>query len=105
MALVNIGVEDIKGNEQVRLAAHLLASNPRLNYIGYVEGSAIFKDVADVVVCDGFVGNVALKTSEGVIEMLGELLAGTFSRNWYARNPPSFRQPESLDLETQMQSS
>lgn len=70
VGLLNIGSEDIKGNEQVRLASVLLDSNPHLNYIGYVEGNGIFNGDADVVVCDGFVGNVALKVSEGVARLL-----------------------------------
>ena len=60
IGLLNIGEEEIKGNEQIKRAAQLLAAS-ELNYIGYVEGDRIFKGVADVVVCDGFVGNVALK--------------------------------------------
>lgn len=70
VGLLNIGSEDIKGNEQIRLASALLENNPHLNYIGYVEGDGIFKGDADVVVCDGFVGNVALKVSEGVARLL-----------------------------------
>lgn len=85
VALVNVGKENIKGNEQVRLASHMLAANPILNYVGYIEGDEIFKDVADVVVCDGFVGNVALKTAEGVIAMLSGLVSEAFNRNVYTR--------------------
>lgn len=85
VALVNVGEEDTKGNEAVRLASRLLAESPHINYVGYVEGGAVFRDLADVLVCDGFVGNVALKTGEGVIEMLSDLLDETFSRSWYMR--------------------
>tara|TARA_R100001440_G_scaffold25074_7_gene40757 strand:- start:11232 stop:12236 length:1005 start_codon:yes stop_codon:yes gene_type:complete len=85
VALLNVGEEEIKGNEQVRLASHMLAQCESLNYIGYVEGSDLFRDVADVVVCDGFVGNIALKTGEGVATMLMELLDQAFSKTLYGR--------------------
>lgn len=85
VALLNVGEEEIKGNEQVRLASHLLAQCDTINYIGYVEGSDLFRDVADVVVCDGFVGNIALKTGEGVAGLLIELLEQAFSRGLYGR--------------------
>ncbi len=85
VALLNVGEEEIKGNEQVRLASHMLAQSETLNYIGYVEGSDLFRDVADVVVCDGFVGNIALKTGEGVAGLLIELLEQAFARNLYGR--------------------
>lgn len=85
IALLNVGEEEIKGNEQVRLASHMLAQCETLNYIGYVEGSDLFRDVADVVVCDGFVGNVALKTGEGVAGLLIELLEQAFTRTLYGR--------------------
>ncbi|GAB3107501.1 phosphate acyltransferase PlsX [Pseudomaricurvus hydrocarbonicus] len=82
VGLLNIGSEDIKGNEQIRLASALLESNDHLNYVGYIEGDGIFTGAADVVVCDGFVGNVALKVSEGVARLLAsylrELLEGGF---------------------------
>jgi phosphate acyltransferase len=80
VGLLNIGAEEIKGNDQVKQAAQLLLKSD-LNYIGYVEGDAIFKGVADVVVCDGFVGNVALKTSEGVASLIGQYLREEFRRN------------------------
>lgn len=85
VALLNVGEEEIKGNEQVRLASHMLAQCDTLNYIGYVEGSDLFRNVADVVVCDGFVGNIALKTGEGVAGLLVELVEQAFQRNLYGR--------------------
>ncbi|WP_442915245.1 phosphate acyltransferase PlsX [Marinobacter sp. SS21] len=85
VALLNVGEEEIKGNEQVRLASHLLAQCDSVNYIGYVEGSDLFRNVADVVVCDGFVGNIALKTGEGVAGLLIELLEQAFTRGVYGR--------------------
>ncbi len=84
VGLLNIGAEDIKGNEQVKGAAQLLAAS-NLNYIGYVEGDAIYKGGADVIVCDGFVGNVALKTSEGLATMIGHFMKLEFTRNILTR--------------------
>ena len=85
VALLNVGAEDVKGNEQVRLASHMLASQSTVRYIGYIEGDDLFRGVADVVVCDGFVGNVALKTGEGVAELLRDLIRLAFTRGWYGR--------------------
>lgn len=81
VGLLNIGQEDIKGNEQIKAAAQLLQADPAINYTGFVEGDGIFKGHADVVVCDGFVGNVALKTTEGVAKMIGEMLKRQIKRN------------------------
>lgn len=84
VGLLNIGEEIIKGNETVRLAAELLRASP-LNFVGNVEGNDIFEGKADVVVCDGFVGNVALKTSEGLARMLGEMIREEFSKDLLSR--------------------
>lgn len=80
IGLLNIGEEDIKGNEQVKGAAQLLV-NSQLNYCGYAEGDDIYKGNFDVIVCDGFVGNVSLKTSEGVAKMIAQFIRQEFSRN------------------------
>lgn len=85
VGLLNIGEEAIKGNEQVKEAAALLSRSDAVNYIGYVEGDDIYKGGADVVVCDGFVGNVALKTSEGVAKMISHFMRQEFNRNWLTR--------------------
>ena len=79
VGLLNIGSEDIKGNEQVKRVAPLLAGAP-INYIGFVEANDIYTDRVDVVVCDGFVGNVSLKTSEGVARMVSHYLKHEFTR-------------------------
>jgi glycerol-3-phosphate acyltransferase PlsX len=84
VGLLNIGQEEIKGNEQVK-GAHELLSVSSLNYAGYVEGDEIYLGDLDVVVCDGFVGNVALKTSEGVAKMVRHFLEQGFRRNAYTR--------------------
>ena len=80
VGLLNIGEEEIKGNERVKEAARLLADS-KLNYIGYVEGDGIYMGHADVVVCDGFVGNVMLKTTEGVAKMISHYMKQEFKRN------------------------
>ena len=80
VGLLNIGEEEMKGNERVREAARLLAASP-INYVGYVEGDDIYKGAVDVVVCDGFVGNVSLKTTEGVAKMIAHFMREAFSKN------------------------
>jgi glycerol-3-phosphate acyltransferase PlsX len=84
VGLLNIGVEDIKGNEAVKQAAALL-SESGLNFTGNVEGNDIYKGTVDVVVCDGFVGNVALKASEGVAAMLTTTMREEFSRSPFTK--------------------
>jgi phosphate acyltransferase len=84
IGLLNIGSEDIKGNEVVKQAAALLRSSD-LNFYGNVEGNDIFKGVTDVVVCDGFVGNVSLKTTEGLAHMIRSFLTEEFKRNFFTK--------------------
>lgn len=80
VGLLNIGSEDIKGNDTVKRTAELLRAAP-VNYGGYVEGDAIYTGDMDVIVCDGFVGNVALKTSEGLAHMIAHFMRQEFKRN------------------------
>lgn len=84
VALLNIGEEEMKGNQRVRETARLLARS-ELNYVGFVEGDDIYRGTADVIVCDGFVGNVALKSSEGVAQMIRHYLKQEFTGSLYAR--------------------
>jgi len=84
IGVLNIGQEDIKGNEVVREAGALLAQSG-LNYRGFVEGNGIFEADIDVVVSDGFVGNVAIKTMEGVGSLFGSILKQEFKRNLMRR--------------------
>jgi glycerol-3-phosphate acyltransferase PlsX len=84
IGLLNIGQEEIKGNEQVK-GAHELLSKSSLNYIGYVEGDDVCKGGVDVVVADGFVGNVALKSSEGVAKMVSHYLKAGFKQNFLTK--------------------
>ena len=80
IGVLNIGEEEIKGNEQVKEAARLISESD-LNYKGYAEGDDIYKGDFDVIVCDGFVGNIALKTSEGVAKMIAAFIKREFTRN------------------------
>ncbi len=84
VGLLNIGEEEIKGNELVKRAAELLRASG-LNFYGNIEGDDIYKGTTDVVVCDGFVGNVALKTSEGLAQMMRTYLRQEFGRNVFTR--------------------
>ncbi len=92
IGLLNIGEEEIKGNEIVKQAAELLRASD-LNFIGNVEGNDIYKGTADVVVCDGFVGNVALKTSEGLAKMLVDFLKEAFNRNVFTKMAAAIAMP------------
>jgi glycerol-3-phosphate acyltransferase PlsX len=93
VALLNIGEEDIKGNEQIKEAAGLMSEAPGLNYTGFIEGNGIFRGEADVVVCDGFVGNVALKTMEGVASMVGSMIREEIGRNLFTKLSGLFSLP------------
>lgn len=84
IGLLNIGEEEIKGNERVKEAARLLAGSD-LNYIGFVEGDDIYTGKSNVVVCDGFIGNVALKSSEGVAKLFGHKLKEAFTKNIFCK--------------------
>lgn len=85
VCLLNIGQEDIKGNELVKKAAELLTQSSIIHYAGYIEGDHLYRGEADVIVCDGFVGNVALKTTEGVAIFIRRLLKDAFNYNWLTR--------------------
>jgi glycerol-3-phosphate acyltransferase PlsX len=81
IGLLNIGVEEIKGNDQVKRTAHLLAECDVMNYVGYVEGDQFYSGEVDLVVCDGFVGNATLKASEGLAKLMLTVLKESFMRN------------------------
>ena len=88
VGLLNIGEEAIKGSETIKQAAELLrqaAASGHLNFHGNVEGNDIFKGTTDIVVCDGFVGNVALKTAEGLASMLSKIIKQEFTRNVFTK--------------------
>ncbi|WP_375753364.1 phosphate acyltransferase PlsX [Vibrio sp. HN007] len=89
VAILNVGEEDIKGNDLVKRCAEMLSKTKSVNFIGYIEGDQLLHDAADVVVCDGFVGNVCLKTCEGVahlfIAKLKEHMMASSLKGWIAR--------------------
>jgi glycerol-3-phosphate acyltransferase PlsX len=85
VALLNVGTEDIKGNQQVKQAAGLLQVAAGLNYIGFIEGDGLYRGEADVVVCDGFVGNILLKSSEGLATMIAGRIDAMFRQNLLSR--------------------
>ena len=84
VALLNIGAEVTKGHDTVKDAAALLSASS-LNYVGFIEGSELFSGKADVVVTDGFTGNVALKTMEGTVGLVRHYVKRGFTRNWISR--------------------
>ncbi len=84
VGLLNIGEEVIKGNDIVKQAGELLRQSS-LNFYGNVEGNDIFKGTVDVVVCDGFVGNIALKSAEGVARMMSGMIREEFTRSWFTK--------------------
>jgi glycerol-3-phosphate acyltransferase PlsX len=93
IGLLNIGSEDIKGNEQVKNAAALLSQCAEINYVGYVEGDDIFKRACDVVVCDGFVGNSVLKACEGLSKFIASVLKEEVRKNWLTKLSALFALP------------
>jgi glycerol-3-phosphate acyltransferase PlsX len=87
VGLLNIGVEEVKGLEEVREAGQILREShfPHFEYIGFVEGDGIGKGAADVIVTEGFAGNIALKSAEGTARQFGEYLRNAMSRTWTSR--------------------
>ncbi|WP_407296327.1 phosphate acyltransferase PlsX [Stutzerimonas zhaodongensis] len=85
VSLLNIGTEDIKGNQQVKAAAVLLQQARGLNYQGYIEGDGLYRGETDVAVCDGFVGNILLKSSEGLAQMVALRVEMLFGRSMFSR--------------------
>jgi glycerol-3-phosphate acyltransferase PlsX len=87
VGLLNIGVEEMKGHEEIREAAELLraVNLPQLDYVGFVEGDGIGRGAADVIVTEGFSGNIALKATEGTARQLAEYLRSAMSRTWRSR--------------------
>ena len=84
VGLLNVGTEELKGNEKSQQTSELL-KNSSLNYVGFVEGDDIYKGNIDVIVCDGFEGNIALKASEGVAKMFSHFIKKSFTKNFYTK--------------------
>ena len=103
VALLNIGAEDIKGNDTVREGAALLEASG-LNYIGFIEGNEIFSGKTDVVVTDGFTGNVAVKTMEGTVGLASHYLRRAFVRNWLTKLQAVVAMPVLNKLSVEMDS-
>ena len=103
VALLNIGAEEAKGHDTIKDAAALIG-NSSLNYIGFIEGTDIFRGKADVVVTDGFTGNVALKTMEGTVGLAKDYLRQAFSRSWFSRMQALLARPVLSSLRNQMDS-
>jgi glycerol-3-phosphate acyltransferase PlsX len=102
VGLLNIGQEEVKGNEQVKLASRLIEERGGLNYIGYVEGDDLYAGKADVVVCDGFVGNIALKSSEGLARLISRKFQASFKKGLYRRLLALIASPVLNELKRQM---
>ncbi len=102
VGLLNIGQEEIKGNEQVKLASRLISEQEGLNYIGFIEGDDVFAGRADVVVCDGFVGNIALKSSEGLARLISRKVRDSFRKGLYRRLLGLLARPVLVDLQRQL---
>jgi glycerol-3-phosphate acyltransferase PlsX len=102
VALLNIGVEEIKGNDQVKRTAHMLSECKLINYVGYVEGDHFYSGDVDLVVCDGFVGNVALKASEGLAKLMIAVLKESFLQNWWAKLVGLMARPALAHLKRRM---
>lgn len=102
IALLNVGHEAIKGNSLVKAAALFIEEHASLNYVGYIEGDKIFNGDVDLVVCDGFTGNIALKTSEGLARYLSGKIQNLFHKNLYSRLVGLMARPLLRQLKQQM---
>lgn len=102
IALLNIGVEEIKGNDQVKRTAHMLAECKHLNYVGYVEGDHFYSGDVDLVVCDGFVGNATIKACEGLAKLMLTTLKESFTQNLMTKLIGLFAKPALIHLKARM---
>jgi phosphate acyltransferase len=85
VALLNIGEEEMKGLDNIKDAARMLSDCPYINYVGFVEGNDFFSDKADVIVCDGFIGNIALKTVEGTAKFISNVVKESFTSSLFSK--------------------
>ena len=93
VALLNVGTEETKGTDLVRHSHVLLSQDEQLNYIGFIEGDELYLGRVNVIVCDGFSGNVALKSSEGVARLIAKKIEKSFARHWYLKLLVLFMRP------------
>ncbi|MDF1677343.1 MAG: phosphate acyltransferase PlsX [Legionellaceae bacterium] len=98
VAVLNVGVEEIKGNDQVKRTAQMLSECDVMNYMGYVEGNDFYSGEADLIVCDGFVGNVALKSSEGLYKLIALVLKEAFMKNAWTKFVSILARPVLMQL-------
>jgi len=101
VGLLNVGSEEFKGHGKIQETAELL-KNSSLNYIGFVEGNDIYKGDVDVIVCDGFEGNIALKASEGVAHMFSHFIKKSFSKNIYTKMAALIAKPVMRDFKSRV---
>ena len=101
VGLLNVGSEELKGNEKSQETSELL-KNSSLNYIGFVEGDDIYKGNVDVIVCDGFEGNIALKASEGVAKMFSYFIKKSFNKNLFTKLVALIAQPVMRDFKSKV---
>ena len=101
IGLLNVGSEEFKGHGKIQETAELL-KNSSLNYIGFVEGDDIYKGEVDVIVCDGFEGNIALKASEGVADMFSYFIKKSFTKNLYTKIIALFARPVMRDFKSRV---
>jgi glycerol-3-phosphate acyltransferase PlsX len=102
IAVLNIGVEEIKGNDQVKRTAQLLSECDLITYVGYVEGDQFYSGEVDLIVCDGFVGNVALKASEGIVHLMLSSIKEAFTNSWWSKCVGLLARPALRHLKNQM---
>ncbi|MCX7117262.1 MAG: phosphate acyltransferase PlsX [Legionellales bacterium] len=102
IGLLNIGVEEMKGNDQVKRTAHMLAECSLLNYVGYVEGDDFYSGEVDLVVCDGFVGNATIKACEGLAKLMLSVLKESFTKNWMTKAVGLLARPALFHLKKRM---
>ncbi len=102
IGVLNIGVEEIKGNDQVKRTAHMLSECDLLTYVGYVEGDQFYSGDVDLIVCDGFVGNVALKASEGIANLMLSTIKESFLKNWWYQCVALLAKPALMNVKKRM---
>lgn len=105
VALLNIGAEEIKGTTQIKEAAELLRGCQDINFTGYIEGNQIFDGVADVIVCDGFTGNITIKTSAGAVKAMLRLMRQSMKKRWYYQLFAGIFRPFLRDLQRNLRPS
>ncbi|WP_338521677.1 phosphate acyltransferase PlsX [Candidatus Legionella polyplacis] len=102
VGLLNVGIEDIKGNDQIKLASYKLKQSKIINYIGYVEGNCVYTGRVDLIICDGFTGNIVLKTSEGLAKLILIKIKESFYKNFFTKLLGIISMPVWLNIKKKM---